>query len=432
MKRAHLTLALVLLAACADEEAEEVAQSADELGIGGIDDLKSDGGWGPALECKPIPALDPLPNPKLVISLDGLTAHLTDETTGFDKVYPIGPGSIEKGVSLTPTSEKAPGGVFYARLDQPSVADNANGTMPWAYSYSCRRWWKDPDTGKNIPVFAGMPFIRLEGAPTLAYALHGPIDSYTLPSGGKLRRGYVSHGCVRMESADIVELYALMKGRKVPVKVQKAVERIEGVAVDVPQRWLLSECATDTDCNYAGGLCKQNPYTGRGYCTSYCNKYCGFDKFGYPVSFCVTDPEDDTKGICTLKAEALNNGCARYPGIMKHTGEPRFGQGSVKADVCLPGTAGWIGDPCFTNLDCGLSKGLCELAGATEGKPGRCTIPCTKSCPDKPGYPTTFCVAGPAGTGQCVSKCTADCGAGTCTANVPRFNQPSVTASVCL
>lgn len=426
-----------LLTACADEATTEDTQSqfSEELPIGGIDDLKSDGGWGPALNCKTVPTLDPLPNPSIVISLDGLTAHLTDATTGFDKVYPIGPGLIDKGVSLTPTSEKAPGGVFYARLDQPSLVDNPNGTMPWAYSYSCRRWWKDPDSGKNIPVFAGMPFIRLEGAPTLGYALHGPIDSYTLPNGGKLRRGYVSHGCVRMESTDILELYALCLGRKVPVKVQQAVERIDGgLALDLPQRWLLSECAADTDCNFAGGICKQNPYTGRGYCTAGCDKYCSFDKFGYPVSFCVTDPEDDTLGICTLKADSLNNACARYPGLMKQTGEPRFGQPSVVADVCLPGADGWIGDPCFTDMDCALSKGICELAGVSEGKSGRCVIPCTKSCPDKPGYPVTFCVTGPAGTGQCVSKCGAAgaCGAGTCSANVPRHNQPSVTANVCI
>ena len=430
--------ALAALGACADDIATDDATapvSSDELPIGNIDDLKTDGGWGPALECKPIPEVESLVAPEIVVSLDGLTLHLTDAASGYDKVFPIGPGAIEDGASRTPTSEKAPGGVFYARLDKPSVTDNANGTMPWAYSYSCRRWWQDPDTGKNIPVFAGLPFIRLEGAPTLGYAMHGPIDSYTLPNGGKLRRGYVSHGCIRMESTDIVEIYGRCLGHKVPVRVQREVERrADGLAVDLEQRWILSECATDADCNYDGGTCRQNPYNGRGWCTAACTKYCSYDKFGYPTSFCVTDPEDDTKGVCTLKSSSLNNACARYPGVTLSVGEPRFGQASVSADVCVPGSAGWIGDACYTDLDCGLASGTCALDGAADGEPGHCTVPCQKYCPDMPGQPSTFCVTGPDGEGRCVAKCGAAdvCSTGTCSPGTPRHNQPSVTATVCL
>lgn len=440
MKARYALSLLALLAACADEPAptDEAPQSsddlADELAIGAIDDLKSDGGWGPALECKPVPVVEPLVAPQIVVSLDGLTLHLTDEATGYDRVFPIGPGVIEDGASLTPTSEKAPGGVFYARLDMPSPTDNAKGGVPWAYSYSCRRWWTDPDTGKNIPVFAGLPFIRLEGAPTLGYALHGPIDSYTLPDGGKLRRGYVSHGCVRMQSADILEVYGRCLGSKVPVRVQREVERQpDGLAVDVEQRWILSECQTDADCNYAGGVCRSNPWTGRGWCTAACTKVCDYDKFGYPVSFCVADPEDDTLGVCTLKSDSLNNACKRYPGVVLSAGEPRFGDPAKTADVCLPGVDGWIGDPCFTDADCGLAQGTCAH-DAGENEPGRCTIACKKYCPDAPGQPSTFCVTGPDGAGRCVAKCGAGgaCETGTCTPGTPRHEQPSVTSSVCL
>ncbi len=430
----------VLLAACGEEAAEtgdELSPAEmEELGIGDIDDLKADGNWGPALTCKPIPNLAALSKPEVVVSLDGLTLHLTDKTTGFDKVYPIGPGAIEKGASLTPTSLTKPGQVFYMRMDQAGAKETSNPNQNvWGWHYSCKIWWPDPATGKKSPVFAGLPFIRLEGAPSLGYAIHGPIDSFTLPNGGKLKRGYVSHGCIRMEAADVVELYALTKGSKVPVRIQQAVERRnDGTAVDLPQRWLLSECTSDADCNFSGGKCKPNFYAGRSFCTAPCSKYCSLDKYGYPESFCVTDPEDDTQGICTLKASMFNNACRRYPGFELYPSEPRFSQPSVKADVCLPGSQGWVGSPCFTHSDC-MTGFSCHMAGPEENRPGFCTQQCTKYCPDKAGYPSTFCVTGNDGKGECIQKCSLqdDCAFDyACEPDVPRHNQPSVTASVCL
>lgn len=429
------------LASCGDEDPasqteEPLVEEGEELGIGEIDDLKADGGWGAALTCKAIPSLTPLAKPEVVVSLDGLTLHLMDKTTGFDKVYPIGPGKIENGSSLTPTSLAKAGQVFYMRMDQPSAQETTDPKKAvFGMNYSCKIWWPDPDTGKKVPVFAGLPFIRLEGAPSLGYAIHGPIDSYTATNGGKLTRGFVSHGCIRMESADVLELFALTKGSKVPVRVQQPVERTaDGTAVDLPQRWLLSECTSDADCNFPGGFCKPNFYAGKSFCTAACTKYCTLDKFGYPASFCVEDPEDDTQGICVLKSTATNNTCRRYPGFELYAGTPRFSQPSVKADVCLPGTLGWVGAPCFSDLDCGLSKGTCAMAEADEGRPGFCTTSCTKYCPDLKSYPGTFCVnTGVAG--ECVQKCTIqdECPFGyTCSPNVPRFNDPATKASVCL
>ena len=58
------------------------------------------------------------------------------------------------------------------------------------------------------------------------YAIHGPIDNYRAANGGNLRRGYVSHGCVRMAAADVLEVYARIKGvASVPVHVQREPER---------------------------------------------------------------------------------------------------------------------------------------------------------------------------------------------------------------
>lgn len=438
----HGTWAILGLAAivgCGGGEGDDGTPAAgEELGIGEIDDLKQDGGWGAALTCKPLPEYPVLEDPEVVVSLDGLTLRLRDRATGFEKVFPIGPGAIKNGASLTPVSDKATGGLFWLRLDKGLGREvpDPKKPQPWAYAYECRYWWKDPDTGKNVPVFAGLPFLRLEGAPSLGYAIHGPIDSYTLPSGGRLKRGYVSHGCIRMEAADVQELTARLRGRKVPVRIQRAVERrADGSAVDVEPRFLMSECARDEDCPDEAGMCRFNPYALKGFCTAPCTKYCPLDRYGYPTSFCVADPEDDAKGICVVKAESLNDRCRRYPGFAMEAKVPRFNDPATRADVCLPGSRGWIGSACFSDLDCaGLTGGRCELDGSGENRPGFCTVPCSKYCPDRTGEAGTFCVAGDGG-GECRARCLRqdDCPAGyACTAGIPRFNQPSVQASVCL
>jgi len=402
-------------AASAPPEIPEAALAGpiEDLPLGDVEGLddKADGPWGAALKCKPIPKLAPLKAPQIVISLDGLTLHLVDKITGFDKVYPIGPGMIEKGASMTPVSTNKAAKVFYLRGDQAAAMENSNKTYaPWGWSYSCKIWWQEPGTGKKSPVFAGLPFIRLDGAPTLGYALHGPIDGFTAPSGGALRRGYVSHGCVRMEAQDIVQVFALTRGSKVPVRVQQAVERLPGgVAVDLPQKWLLSECKTDADCNFPGGRCESNDWSATGWCTASCSGPCPLDKYGYPTSFCVANPLDASKGACTLKSTLFNNDCRRYPGFEELTGAPRFKQPWVKSDVCLPGSPGWIGSACQSDLDCALSKGKCDFATAKGGGPGLCTTACTSSCASLPGFAKTGCLAG-----KCREICTSadDCEAG--------------------
>ena len=429
---------LGLLISCGPEEAfDEATEGASaELAIGAIDDLKADGDWGAATICKVIPEFDSLDSPEIVISLDGLTLHLIDKTTGYDKVFPIGPGAIEDGNSLTPLSLGLPEQVFHIRLDKPVGQESANpSNSPWAYAYSCRIWWLNGDTGQKIPVFAGLPFLRLEGAPTLGYAIHGPVDSYTLPNGGKLTRGFVSHGCVRMEAADISEVFARCLGHNVPVRVQQSVERrADGMAVDVPDPWLLSECGIDEDCSFDGGICRANLYGGRGVCTKSCMKFCP-DRHGYPTSFCVADPADEEVGICTLKGSALNNFCQRYPGHSLAAATPRFNGAGTTADVCLPGSDGWVGAPCFTDLDCAIDGRICQGADALQERPGFCTETCTKYCPDATGQPETFCIGGAASGGECVQKCTIpdDCPFGyQCEVDVPRFNQPEVSSDVCL
>lgn len=61
------------------------------------------------------------------------------------------------------------------------------------------RWWSD----KWDDEFGGLPFILINSA---GVAFHGPITNFAPLDVWFLRRGYVSHGCHRMDTSDIIEL----------------------------------------------------------------------------------------------------------------------------------------------------------------------------------------------------------------------------------
>ncbi len=325
--RAHrfAFLALLAIAGC-DPEGQRAAGGSD-LPLGDVlDDVgKADGTWGSALTCKTVPSLPALKSPHITVSIDGLTLHLVDLAGGYDKVFPVGPGAINHGKGETSYGESLS---MY-----PVIATGGNEFSITPSSIQpCKFWWTDPDTGETEPVFAGLPFLSWYGN----YAIHGPIDNFRAPNGGNLRRGYVSHGCVRMEAADILEVYARIKGvAKVPVHVQKEPERSSsGVRVDIPNPWIGAECGKDADCNLAGGFCHPNAATGRGFCTEACTSTCP-DRPYYPTTFCVADPSDATRGICVEKQIPQDEACRPFDDLTTVT-RARFGQPSVTASVCLP------------------------------------------------------------------------------------------------
>ena len=151
--------------------------------------------------------LPQLQAPEIIVSLDGLTVHVFDRATGFNRVYPAGVGvKGSSGRSITPTGHFQTG---------PDGTDS---------------WWYAPRR-TNPEYFGGFPFLRLtarnsDGANT--YALHGPITQ-------TLTRGYVSHGCVRMRGDDIIRIFWMVKTHgSTPVTIQKEVERdAAGHKVDV-------------------------------------------------------------------------------------------------------------------------------------------------------------------------------------------------------
>jgi hypothetical protein len=82
------------------------------------------------------------------------------------------------------------------------------------------RWWSN----KWNDEFGGFPFLLLEWT---GVAFHGPITNYSPMDVWYLRRGYVSHGCHRMDSSDILEFRALM-----PNNLKKASRAIKVTVLD--------------------------------------------------------------------------------------------------------------------------------------------------------------------------------------------------------
>lgn len=421
-----------------DQAATESVDPAlmEDLPVGDLEVAKSDAGWGHATTCKPVLDLEPLVAPRIVVSLDGLSLHLWDEQGDYDKVFPIGPGALEHGESLTPVSTYTADQLFYIRGDLAPVKDGPSPSQAkWGWNHECRMWWTS-ETGEKVPVFAGLPFLRFQGHWSGAYGIHGPVDNYYQEDGGTLRRGFVSHGCVRMDADGISELYARIRGSKVPVRVQKAVERRDnGLSVDVEERWIGAECLTADDCGFDGAICRDNAYSGRKTCSQPCDLYCP-DRYGYPTTFCVDDVVSGS-GMCVTKESAMHGGC-QGDHVLPVPGVSRHGQSWKKATVCLPGTEGWMGDRCLADAEC--AGGICRpLDDPAAGDAGMCTQACTKYCPDMAGQAGTFCVEADASstmgdTGMCVAKCTqnADCALGSTCESEPRVHQPWVTSQVCL
>ena len=379
------------------------AQGSLPLGDMTEDDLKADGNWGAATTCKAIPSVPVLSDPKITVSLNAQTLHLVDRAGGYDRVFPIGVGAINE----KPTEST----YLESRSYYPIIATGGNDfTIKPASTNTCAIWWTDPDSGQRLPVFAGLPFMSWYGS----YGIHGPITDYTAANGGRLQRGFVSHGCIRMEAADVLEVYGRIRTlARVTVHVQREPERdASGRRIEIPQPWIGSECQADADCSFSGGFCKQNRYSGRGFCSVRCTRTCT-DRWGYPTTFCVTDPDNTTLGMCVSKAVSQNYKCRPYDHLVPKS-QSRFNQSSTKATVCMPGSPGWVGDRCFASSDCQTGN---RCVGASTSVAGICTQSCTRSCPDLPGWPWTFCVnESSLGGPTCLRECTPASNASECPA----------------
>ena len=79
-----------------------------------------------------------------------------------------------------------------------------------------------------------------------------------------------------------------------------------------------------------------------------------------------------------------------------------------EADGSSPALQGFIGSPCDADEDCDFEGGVCLEEGFTAG---HCSAPCDRYCPDRDGFPVTFCIDSVAlpddslTGGWCVSRC---------------------------
>src|SRR4051812_46759745 len=129
-------LLILALCGCADPEAQRALQPDIDLPIGDRldDDLKADGSWGAALTCKALPDLPGLKAPRIVVSIDGLTLHMVDAPTGYDKVFAIGPGAINHNVGETSYGE--------SRSLYPLLATGQHDfSITPATIQPCKFWW---------------------------------------------------------------------------------------------------------------------------------------------------------------------------------------------------------------------------------------------------------------------------------------------------
>lgn len=396
-KRVLGTMFALMLGACAQNgeveqgSPEEVFGEEIEIGDRLEDDMRADnGGWGDATRCKYTPAIEAmyeaLPNPQIVVSIEGLTVRLYDDTVGFDKVFPIGPGAIDtdggttngESLSMYPQLRYATNDFVISRADRIKCA-----TMH----------------SSGVPLFAGLPFIRWSGP----YGLHGPIDKYWQANGGELRRGFVSHGCARMQGADVMELFARIRAKdNVKIHVQREPERrADGTRVDVAQRFIGSECSVNADCNFEGGVCRTNEVGGRGFCTKACTSGCP-DLAPNATTFCADDGEGE--GFCVPAVGGQNADCRQFDHMVPRSATRP--DGSRTATACLPGSRGKTGDRCRSGSDC--ASNTCVS--------GLCTVSCSGSCADFDGYATTTCVTDDGfGAGNfCARTCTLASNASEC------------------
>lgn len=82
------------------------------------------------------------------------------------------------------------------------------------------RWWSN----KWKDEFGGFPFLLIEWS---GVAFHGPITNFAPLDVWYLRRGFVSHGCHRMDSSDVMEFRTLM-----PTDLRKAAGKIKVTVLD--------------------------------------------------------------------------------------------------------------------------------------------------------------------------------------------------------
>jgi len=140
------------------------------------------------------------------VSISEWMGVIDDAQTGFRRVWPLGGGSIDRGVrvagyltSMTPTTEDAILEKDYAWRELHS---------PWYFRNK-----------PYLPISVGRTFTRADGTSYHVFA-ESNIAFHIWQDKG-FERGYFSHGCMRMRDEDLTELSAFVfAGKDIPMKLR--------------------------------------------------------------------------------------------------------------------------------------------------------------------------------------------------------------------
>lgn len=368
--------------------------------------------------------LPPLEDPRIQVSLAGFTVELIDDATGFHKVYPTGVGALgSSGRSFTPVGEFT------------THPDAGNSWFWYARRY-------------RPAYFDGLPFMRITAQNSRGYqtyGFHGPITD-------PLRRGYVSHGCMRMQADDIVELFTIMRqhpGAPVSIRAEKAFTP-EGELIDVTPAdqdpvaaWRETVCGERE--SGLGEVLPEGAHSDQILCdgsAEYTVEVERGDRVqvliegSAPITAQLTAGEaveegessiEDGRHTLILSMRVADAGTAS---ITIEGAPSTFDLTVTTAALGEPVPAdGWVGDGCQAAIECGDLDCLSDLPG------GLCTEACERFCPDRDGAAGTFCVdLGFDDGGRCVATCDDDaqCRDGYACTGMPRYNESATTRGVCV
>jgi hypothetical protein len=141
----------------------------------------------------------------LEVSLTDWVAVVGDAGSGFRRVFPLGGGSIDRGVrnrgvitSLTPTTEDG-------RMEKRHAFRKLGS--PWYFK-------KKP----YLPISVARTFTHHGGKQVKAY-VESNIAFHIWQDKG-FERGFFSHGCMRMRTEDLAEMAAFVFGAEDPIPVK--------------------------------------------------------------------------------------------------------------------------------------------------------------------------------------------------------------------
>ena len=359
--------------------------------------------WGAALTCKAVP--DPAAageSRSITVSLDGLTLHLVDAATGYDKVFPIGPGAIEhdadrrasygESLSLRAAHRDGQQRLRDHAVVDPAVQDLVDRSRDRREVAGVRRpavhevvrQLRDPRPDRQLPRAE-----RRQPAPRLRLARLRPHGGRRRPRGLRAHQG-ASPRCRCTCSAS-------------PSASRDGQPRRR--AAEVGRRRVRAPTPTATS---PAASARRNAYGEPRLLQRALHVDLRRPRRHARRPSASPIPSDATKGMCVAQDDQRRTRIAGPTITSSPSRTNRFKQ-SVKATVCVPGSPGWVGDRCLAASDCknGTScrDGICT-------RDLRAVLPRRAGLGRRPSAPPT-----PASATSCLRACTPASNASECPAD---------------